>query len=358
MTPGSINVNARRLEWVDCAKGIGILLVVYGHLGRGALSAGLTANADAMLLIDSLIYSFHMPLFFFLAGFSFRKSSEKRDTWQFISGKVGSLLYPYLVWSILQGIVHVLLSRWTNYPRTFQELVSIPWQPIGQFWFLLALFWLFALNTFLAVWLRRAALWVSLACAVVLYALNPPSLPFIPSQVFANLIFFNVGWLVSMHEESISRLHVGLRSLGLLALVFIAGEFWFHHAGFRYNQAPFLLRLSLALSGIALVICISGKLRGMILRIFAYLGRYSMPIYLMHILIAAGLRILLQHYLDIDNLMIHVIIIMPITLLLPIMFYRFACSRKGGWLFMPPGASLKEKLGMTHKPALSWEEKV
>ena len=39
---------------VDIAKGIGILLVVYGHLHNP---------------INTFIYAFHMPLFFFLSGF-------------------------------------------------------------------------------------------------------------------------------------------------------------------------------------------------------------------------------------------------------------------------------------------------
>jgi len=46
-----------RLSFIDAAKGIGILLVVLGH------SPGLP------LFGVVLIYSFHMPLFFFISGF-------------------------------------------------------------------------------------------------------------------------------------------------------------------------------------------------------------------------------------------------------------------------------------------------
>ncbi|PZU56918.1 MAG: glycosyl transferase [Sphingobium sp.] len=48
-----------RLDWVDAARGIGIVAVVVGHVWtRGALR-------DA-------VYSFHMPLFFLLSGYLFR----------------------------------------------------------------------------------------------------------------------------------------------------------------------------------------------------------------------------------------------------------------------------------------------
>lgn len=55
--------------WVDYAKAIGILLVVYGHVVRGLLNGGIiTENVAFHELVDSIIYTFHMPLFFFCPG--------------------------------------------------------------------------------------------------------------------------------------------------------------------------------------------------------------------------------------------------------------------------------------------------
>lgn len=44
-----------RIKWIDNARAIGILLVVLGH---SLIPAS----------IQTYIYSFHMPLFFFLSG--------------------------------------------------------------------------------------------------------------------------------------------------------------------------------------------------------------------------------------------------------------------------------------------------
>ncbi|MEY8214537.1 MAG: acyltransferase family protein, partial [Colwellia sp.] len=60
--------STERFEWVDYAKAIGIFLVVYGHVSRGLVSAGLMADSTLYQYADSVIYSFHMPLFFFLSG--------------------------------------------------------------------------------------------------------------------------------------------------------------------------------------------------------------------------------------------------------------------------------------------------
>lgn len=46
-----------RLEYIDIAKGIAILLVVVGHTVR----RGDPVNED---IVRGLIFSFHMPLFF------------------------------------------------------------------------------------------------------------------------------------------------------------------------------------------------------------------------------------------------------------------------------------------------------
>src|SRR5690606_15822455 len=72
------NVMQERNAWVDYAKAIGIILVVYGHVARGVFNAGLPMEESSYLLVDSIIYSFHMPLFFFLSGLFFYDSLMKR----------------------------------------------------------------------------------------------------------------------------------------------------------------------------------------------------------------------------------------------------------------------------------------
>jgi fucose 4-O-acetylase-like acetyltransferase len=42
-----------RAPWVDYAKGIGIILVVYGHVSRGLFNAGLEMSESTYLLVDS-----------------------------------------------------------------------------------------------------------------------------------------------------------------------------------------------------------------------------------------------------------------------------------------------------------------
>ena len=65
------NPNRRDLS-LDAAKGVGIILVVIGHAWRGLDSAGMIGNPNLFRIIDTLIYNFHMPLFFLLSGMTFQ----------------------------------------------------------------------------------------------------------------------------------------------------------------------------------------------------------------------------------------------------------------------------------------------
>ena len=74
-----------RVSYIDVAKGLGILLIVFGH--SRILSNG---NSE----IHRIVYSFHVPLFFFISGL-FLNPNE--IFWVFFIKKTDSLLKPYLV---------------------------------------------------------------------------------------------------------------------------------------------------------------------------------------------------------------------------------------------------------------------
>src|SRR5258706_10382589 len=57
-----------RADWVDVAKGIGIVLVVFGHAVDGLLKARLADAGSGWAAAYFAVYTFHMPLFFLLAG--------------------------------------------------------------------------------------------------------------------------------------------------------------------------------------------------------------------------------------------------------------------------------------------------
>jgi fucose 4-O-acetylase-like acetyltransferase len=82
-----------RIDWVDVARGIGIVAVVVGHVWtRGGLR-------DAM-------YSFHMPLFFLLSGLLSKPQPIGRFTWRQLVGQ----MRPYVAFLILLILIDQIVE--------------------------------------------------------------------------------------------------------------------------------------------------------------------------------------------------------------------------------------------------------
>jgi len=66
-----------RIIWIDQAKGIGIFLVVVGHMIRSLVNSNILIDNFWVTFVDRWIYAFHMPLFFLVAGLFIQKSVQK-----------------------------------------------------------------------------------------------------------------------------------------------------------------------------------------------------------------------------------------------------------------------------------------
>lgn len=72
-------IEVKRLDWLDLVKGIGIVLVVWGH---------------TLFPLHSAIDVFHMPLFFILAGLTLKV--VRMDS--FLLRKIDSIFIRELAW--------------------------------------------------------------------------------------------------------------------------------------------------------------------------------------------------------------------------------------------------------------------
>lgn len=84
-----------RIDWIDYAKALGVFLVIMGHTYKGYSFIG-------------WIYSFHMPLFFFLSGITLK--IEQISCKEFLKKRVKSLLIPYILYSIVYIMLEVIKS--------------------------------------------------------------------------------------------------------------------------------------------------------------------------------------------------------------------------------------------------------
>lgn len=80
-------LSKKRIDWIDLSKGFAILLMVMGH-------------TSIPLSLSKYIWSFHMPLFFFVSGMFLRKDIDS-DICFFYKKKINSLLIPYVFFTII-----------------------------------------------------------------------------------------------------------------------------------------------------------------------------------------------------------------------------------------------------------------
>ena len=86
----------QRIDEFDLYKGIAIILVVCGHLIMSNWE-----NAIDKHPVYTWIYSFHMPLFFFVSGFLVDYTFINRSVLGGLKKKFLSLMIPYVVWCFI-----------------------------------------------------------------------------------------------------------------------------------------------------------------------------------------------------------------------------------------------------------------
>lgn len=114
MRINNIQMMSNRLNWLDIAKGIAILLMVLGH-------------SSIPSVLSKFIWAFHMPLFFIASGWT--TNWEKTDFIGFTKRKIRTLLVPFFVYSLVvllmqipQGWVdfnHWIYNGWISYALWF-----------------------------------------------------------------------------------------------------------------------------------------------------------------------------------------------------------------------------------------------
>lgn len=89
------NVIKKRYEWVDVLKFLGIFAIYLGHLGNSAGKFYL------------FVFTYHVPLFFFISGFFALKNTEE-SVFNYTKKKFKQLLVPYIFFSVINIIIYAI----------------------------------------------------------------------------------------------------------------------------------------------------------------------------------------------------------------------------------------------------------
>jgi fucose 4-O-acetylase-like acetyltransferase len=272
-----------RLDWVDTARGLGIILVVYAHALRGQVSSGafdLAWHAGAQ---DRVIYAFHMPLFFFLAGL-FAQRSLAKGTPAFLRDKAVTLVYPYFLWATISILLAIAAAGATNGPPgNGGDIIRLWYTPVYQYWFL------YALLICQLVTLATRADWRVAVFLCLLSAYFGSRLPLGSATPALNYyLYFGLGLLLS------SRLLAWRPKAGVLVALALASWTFLAISFLVEIDAPErLMGVLRAFAGSSALIAASMLLVPHA-RWLAILGTASMSIYVLHTIFSAGVRMALR----------------------------------------------------------------
>jgi len=104
----------KRIEIIDLTKCLAIFMVILGHTSS---NAELVSNTP---MLTKVLYSTHMPLFFFLSGMSISvRALKTREEWRFFFRKmILTLTVPFLFWGLVycnfsfKNLALILYGSW------------------------------------------------------------------------------------------------------------------------------------------------------------------------------------------------------------------------------------------------------
>ena len=276
--PGSTG----RIEYLDLAKAIGMILVIAGHV----------VSSDTAT--KRIIYSFHMPLFFLLSGMLLKVRTEyNKGTWiQLIIKKAKRLLIPFILWGLIYSsfsLKHTVLILY----GTRETLIAA--ESLTSLWFLPVMFlaYLFCEGVLPAGWLKNK--WMGIVMSIVAFAVIGFLCPHYPVYgdpwgfdiAFIAAAFMLIGMLIRACLDKLSNIKYQIVALIIsTALFIIIVRFSGSSVGYvlmaNAEYGNILVFFLCALVGSSMILALSCLIAGKYTRWLQPVGQKTLGIFLVH----------------------------------------------------------------------------
>ena len=278
-----------RIEWIDIAKGLAIMVVVIGH----------TVPFESFA--RNVIFSFHMPLFFILSGMTFRIAENRKEFLNRLKKDSKRLLFPlFILISIQYAIEFAVNGRYMwhdaiDLARIFvkrifwSSAVSVNGDAslcLGMLWFLVSLFTARQLLNLLNIVFKNydhLAMAVLLGAAGMFLGARGIMLPFNIDVSLLAAAFLLIGVFARDHKQIISQYRYVMMLVS--AVIWSTCLYFDLYIEMGSRHYPYYgLSICEAVSGSFLVCVISNDIvkNKLVNIVIGKLGRISMWIYGIH----------------------------------------------------------------------------
>lgn len=270
----------KRLDEIDIAKGIGIILVVLGHI-VAVRSEGPVAYA----IFKTYLYQFHMPFFMYLSGFAFWRACERYSDvglLKYTLARADRLLVPFFVFGLIIIVAKAAAKSlmyvddapdqiWTGLSSLF---IHTDDSPALSIWYVFVLF-VYSVFSFATKAYKNNVLPITFAFSAAIYTFDFADFLYM-NRISAYYIFFVIGMFISSRYEIYQNyirdkffLYLSVFTLVSVTLVYL-------------NETNKITVMAASLAAIPFLHSASMVATRKVAEILRFFGKNSFAIYLMN----------------------------------------------------------------------------
>jgi uncharacterized membrane protein YcfT len=320
-----------RIDWVDYAKGICIVMVVMMHSVLGVEAAA--GQSGFMHVLVAFAKPFRMPDFFLISGL-FLSLVIDRDWRSYLDRKVVHFAYFYLLWVTIQfGFKAPAFAAETSWSHVGMMYLESFVEPFGTLWFIYLLP-IFFVVTKLSRRLPPLAIWIAAAGLEMAHVATGWT---VIDEFCARFVYFYSGYLFADQVFAISdraRAHPLVALAALATWSLLNGGL----VASGLSEWP-VISLALGLAGAIAIVTIGTLLaRAQLLNALRFCGEHSIVIYLAFFLPMASTRTLLLKTGLIHDIGAISLLVTVAGVLGALAIWRVALAIKADFLFERPDA--------------------
>jgi uncharacterized membrane protein YcfT len=327
----SASYHPERVDWVDYAKGVCIVMVVMMHSTLGVEKAA-GANGWLHYFVD-FARPFRMPDFFLISGL-FLSRIIGRDWRTFLDRRVLHFAYFYALWVTIQFVIRAPgIAQEAGWAGVVKEYLFAYIEPFGTLWFIYLLP-IFALTTRLTRFLPPLVLFIA---AAILESLKINTGWTVIDEFASRYVYFFTGyWLASYVFALASTVQARpmLALAGLVVWALVDGGL----VAAGYSTLPGVSLFLGAVGALAVVSIAALLAKARFFDPLRFAGENSIVVYLAFFLPMAATRTLLLKLGVIHDIGTISAIVTIVGVITPLVFFLVVRGTRLNFLFERPQA--------------------
>ncbi len=309
----------KKIEFISWLQFIGVCSVIIGHSTNGLdlpSFIGLTLPPS----IKGWIYTYHIPLFFFVSAFLFAyKGGFSNGYKKVFIGRFQRLIVPYLIWNLAFALPKYLVSEYI-YDQVefnvmyFVEIMLYPRRNIlGHTWFLAGLFEMYVIAILFEKIRKKKQLWFLVFAALVVVNCFGVTERFLAvGDLMKNAVFFWTGLMLGDigPEKIISWFKDKYVGISIVLITCFSTVVW------EFLNDMIINTLVLGFSALALFVLIQVRfdIKG---KFIEFISDNSFAIYILHWPVMVAVRYIFYTRLNF-NVYVSMLIMLVLGFVVPI----------------------------------------